>query len=52
MLFKAVQLADDEMWAFPISQDGYGASGTLIRMAGVPSWAGGTMVYFHCDDCG
>ena len=40
-----------EMWTFPMSEQEYGAPGALIRMDGVPSGGGGTMVYFSCDDC-
>jgi len=42
---------DMEMWAFPMSEKGYGAPGALIRIKGVPSGRGGTMVYFSCEDC-
>lgn len=46
---------DMEMWAFPsdkeASMKSYGACGMLVRMAGVPSGGGGTLVYFGCDDC-
>lgn len=53
----AVQLqhlegAEMEMWAFPSDQGSYGASGALVRMQGVPSGPGGTLVYFSCADCG
>lgn len=40
-----------EMWAFPMGQETYGASGTLVRMPGMPPGAGGTLVYFGCEDC-
>lgn len=40
-----------EMWAFPMGMDAPGAAGALIRMPGVPSGGGGTMVYFSCADC-
>lgn len=40
-----------EMWAFPMAADAGGASGALIRMPGVGSGNGGTMVYFSCADC-
>ena len=40
-----------EMWAFPMSENDYGAPGALIRMDEVPSGPGGTLVYFSCDDC-
>ena len=42
---------DMEMWGFPMSEQGYGAAGALIRMEGIPSGACGTMVYFSCEDC-
>lgn len=40
-----------EMMAFPLSTDAVGASGALVRMPGVPSRAGGTLVYFATEDC-
>jgi predicted enzyme related to lactoylglutathione lyase len=40
-----------EMWAFPMQQDGGGASGALVRMEGYPSGGNSTMVYFTCQDC-
>ena len=40
-----------EMLTFPMTQEDYGAPGALVRMDGVPSGAGGTMVYFSCEDC-
>ena len=42
---------DDEMWAFPMQDDKWGAAGALVRMAGCPSGGNSTMVYFSCDDC-
>ncbi|MCM2335999.1 MAG: VOC family protein [Pseudomonas sp.] len=43
---------DIEMLAFPGSMEPTGGcSGALVRMDGVPSGAGGTLVYFSCDDC-
>lgn len=42
--------ADMEMWAFPMSAEGYGAAGALVKMAGCPS-GGSTLVYFSCEDC-
>lgn len=39
-----------EMFAFPANMEGPGASGALVRMAGVPS-GGSTLVYFSCEDC-
>ncbi|QDV23421.1 VOC family protein [Aureliella helgolandensis] len=40
-----------EMLAFPMEMDGAGAAGALVKMDGVPSGGGGTLVYFACDDC-
>jgi predicted enzyme related to lactoylglutathione lyase len=42
---------DLEIWAFGMSQDGYGAPGALVRMPGVPSGGNSVIVYFRCDDC-
>lgn len=42
---------DDEMWAFPMQDNKWGAAGALVRMAGCPSGGNSTMVYFSCDDC-
>ena len=40
-----------EMLAFPGDPHGPGAGGMLVKMDGVPSGGGGTLVYFACDDC-
>jgi predicted enzyme related to lactoylglutathione lyase len=40
-----------EMWAFPAHQDGFGASGSLVRIPGYPSGANSVVVYFSCADC-
>ena len=42
---------DMDIWTFPMSEQDCGAPGALIRMEGVPSGGGGTMVYFSCEDC-
>ncbi|WP_348757207.1 VOC family protein [Candidatus Methylocalor cossyra] len=46
---------DMEMWGFPSDKDrartSYGACGMLVKMAGAPSGAGGTLIYFGCEDC-
>ncbi len=41
----------DNMWAFPMHRDGGGATGALAKMDGAPVGAGGTIIYFVCDDC-
>jgi predicted enzyme related to lactoylglutathione lyase len=40
-----------EMWAFPMQESAKGASGALVKMEGVPSGGGGTMIYFSSVDC-
>jgi predicted enzyme related to lactoylglutathione lyase len=40
-----------EMLAFPMGQEGPGASGALVKMPGVPSGGNSTLVYFTCVDC-
>lgn len=49
-LVKMVHTSHD-MWAFPMEREGFGASGALIKMDGVPSRLGGTLIYFSCADC-
>lgn len=45
-----------DMWMFPMDKEtgmtGYGAGGMLVKMDGFSPGAGGTLVYFGCDDCG
>lgn len=40
-----------EMWAFPMAPDKIGASGALVKMAGVPSGGNSVLVYFSAEDC-
>lgn len=40
-----------EMWGFPSSITAPGASGTLVKVPGMPSGGNSTLVYFHCEDC-
>jgi uncharacterized protein len=40
-----------EMWTFPMSEQGYGATGALAKMEGCSSGGSGTLVYFKCEDC-
>lgn len=40
-----------EMLAFPMQDNAAGAAGALVKMEGAPSGAGGTIVYFTCQDC-
>jgi predicted enzyme related to lactoylglutathione lyase len=40
-----------DLWSFPMSEEGYGASGALAKMEGCSPGGGGTLVYFGCEDC-
>ncbi|MBD2717441.1 MULTISPECIES: VOC family protein [unclassified Synechococcus] len=41
-----------EYYAFPMQDDKVGAGGALAKMEGMaPGGGGGTLIYFHCDDC-
>lgn len=40
-----------DYWTFPMKDDLVGAGGALTRMEGMNPGAGGTLIYFHCDDC-
>lgn len=47
----AGEAKDMEMLSFPMDMNTPGAGGALVRMEGVPSGGGGTLVYFACEDC-
>ena len=51
MKLDKLDSGDLEMWSFQMSGDKPGAGGALVRMPGVPSAPGGTLVYFGCNDC-
>ncbi len=40
-----------EYYAFPMQNDQVGAGGALAKMEGMAPGGGGTLIYFHCDDC-
>ena len=40
-----------EMWAFPMSEQGAGAGGTICKMEGFKAGRSSTIVYFACVDC-
>ena len=43
-----------EMWNFPMDEEAmnkYGAPGALCKMEGCSAGAGGTLIYFSCEDC-
>ena len=42
---------DMEMMFFPGNPANGGATGALVKMAGVPQGMAGTIVYFTCQDC-
>jgi hypothetical protein len=48
---QCLSSSDIEMWAFPMSMEGTGSSGALVRVPGVPSGGNSTLVYFTCADC-
>ena len=49
--FTNLNAPDMEMWAFPSAMDKGGAAGSLVKMDGVDSGGGGTLIYFGADDC-
>ena len=50
--FMQLEAPGMDMWAFPMLEKADGASGSLVKMEGVPSGGNSTVVYFGCDDCG
>lgn len=40
-----------EMWTFPMKPETPGCPGAIVKMDGKDSGAGGTIVYFSCEDC-
>ena len=48
---QALPMPDIEMQAFTVSEEGYGATGSLVKMPDRQGGGGGTTVYFSCDDC-
>jgi uncharacterized protein len=40
-----------DMWSFPMDENGPGISGALTTFEGFGPGAGGTVVYFACEDC-
>ncbi|MFC3195105.1 VOC family protein [Marinicella sediminis] len=43
--------ANIEMWGFPQDMEATGSSGALMKVAGVSSGGGGTLIYFNCENC-
>lgn len=50
--FQKLESPGMEMQAFPMQMNVGGASGSLVKMEGVPSGGNSTLVYFGCEDCG
>mgnify|MGYP003348905607 CR=1 FL=1 len=46
-----LEVPDLEMWAFSMGEQTYGASGSLVKMAGVKAGGNSVLVYFSCEDC-
>lgn len=42
---------DMQMCTFPMHTGGHGSSGALVKHAQISPGAGGTLVYFTCEDC-
>jgi predicted enzyme related to lactoylglutathione lyase len=40
-----------EMFGFPMHAEGWGASGSLVKMLGFPAGRNSVLVYFACEDC-
>jgi uncharacterized protein len=50
MKLQRLESPDIDMWAFPMAMEAVGASGALVKMAGVESGGSSTIPYFHCDE--
>jgi predicted enzyme related to lactoylglutathione lyase len=50
---ERLESPDIELWVFPntMGPDNPGCAGALVKMDGKDSGAGGTLVYFSCEDC-
>lgn len=44
-------MPDMQMAFFPWVENAPNANGALVKMDNMPPGAGGTMIYFQCDDC-
>ncbi|WP_089604436.1 VOC family protein [Acinetobacter piscicola] len=40
-----------EMWTFPSDMQQYGATGSLVKMDGMPVGGNSTVIYFSSEDC-
>lgn len=48
---EKIDSPDTEMWGFPMDVDRFGASGSLVKMDGMPSGGNSIVIYFICIDC-
>jgi uncharacterized protein len=44
-------MGDLQMFSFPWAENESNISGALVKMDSMPPGAGGTLVYFTCEDC-
>ena len=49
--FERLESPGVEMWAFPMSMESSGSSGSLVKMPGIASGGNSVLVYFSCADC-
>ncbi len=49
--FEQLESPGVEMWAFPMSMESSGSSGSLVKMPGIASGGNSILVYFSCADC-
>lgn len=48
---ERLESPDIEMWSFPMTMEGYGAPGSLVKMEGFSAGRNSVLVYFSCEDC-
>jgi predicted enzyme related to lactoylglutathione lyase len=48
---ERLESSDPELWVFPMQPEAPGCPGALVKMTGKDSGAGGTIIYFSCNDC-
>jgi predicted enzyme related to lactoylglutathione lyase len=48
---QRLETPEVELWAFPMEPDNPGCPGALVKMDDKDSGAGGTIIYFSCNDC-
>jgi len=48
---EKLDLPDIEMWSFPMTSEGYGSGGALVKDDTMAQGTNSTVVYFNCNDC-